>query len=246
MASAFVAYYRVSTKRQGQSGLGLEAQRAAVLAHLGRAPDHEFTEVESGKRSDRPELLKALDLAELTGATLIVAKLDRLSRNAAFLLTLRDCSKVPIVFADMPKADRFVIGVMAMIAEWEREQIGKRTKEALAAAKARGTVLGGDRGNLGGVRALGTSRSAAKRSETAKARAAKVLPHIEAAKAQGHRSTRAIAAYLNRKGIRTARGADWRSGSVGRLLASASVELPATQGSPQSRASDNAPELLPA
>lgn len=219
MAKTFVAYYRVSTKRQGQSGLGLEAQQAAVVAYLGGEPDHEFTEVESGKRSDRPELLKALDLAELTGATLVVAKLDRLSRNAAFLLTLRDCSKVPIIFADMPKADRFAIGVMAMVAEWEREQIGRRTKEALAAAKARGTRLGGDRGNLDAVRAVGTARSAQRRSGAAKARAAKVLPHIEAAKAAGHCSTRAIAAYLNGKGIRTVRGAEWRSGSVGRLLA---------------------------
>lgn len=219
MAKTFVAYYRVSTKRQGQSGLGLEAQQAAVVAYLGGEPDHEFTEVESGKRSDRPELLKALDLAELTGATLVVAKLDRLSRNAAFLLTLRDCSKVPIIFADMPKADRFAIGVMAMVAEWEREQIGRRTKEALAAAKARGTRLGGDRGNLDAVRAVGTARSAQRRSGAARARAAKVLPHIEAARAAGHSSTRAIAAYLNGKGIRTVRGAEWRSGSVGRLLA---------------------------
>ena len=221
MAKTFVAYYRVSTARQGRSGLGLEAQRRAVLEHIGKAPDHEFTEVESGKRADnRPELMKALDLAELTGSTLIVAKLDRLSRNAAFLLALRDRSKVPIIFADMPQADRLVIGVMAMLAEWEREQIGDRTRKALASAKARGTVLGGDRGNLGAVRAAGAAASARNRSEAAKARAAKVLPHIEAARAAGHRTTRAIAGYLNRKGIRTVRGADWRSGSVGRLLAS--------------------------
>jgi DNA invertase Pin-like site-specific DNA recombinase len=220
MATGFIAYYRVSTKRQGQSGLGLEAQRAAVVAHIGKAPDHEFTEVESGKLSDRPELRKALDLAELTGATLVVAKLDRLSRNAAFLLTLRDKSKVPILFADMPQADRLTIGVMAMLAEWEREQIGARTKAALAAAKARGTVLGGDRGNLGAVRAAGTRHSAQRRSDAAKRRAELVRPHIEAARAAGYSTTRAIAAYLNGKGIRTVRGSEWRSGSVGRLLAS--------------------------
>ena len=218
MQKKFVAYYRVSTKRQGVSGLGLEAQQAAVLAHIGRPPDHEFTEVESGKNNNRPELLKALDLAELTGSTLVVAKLDRLSRNAAFLLALRDHGKVPIVFADMPQADRFVIGVMAMVAEWEREKIGERTKDALAAAKARGTKLGGDRGNLGAVRAAGAAHSAARRSEAAKARAEKVLPHIRAAIAAGHSSTRAIAAYLNGKGIRTARGKDWRSGSIDRVV----------------------------
>jgi DNA invertase Pin-like site-specific DNA recombinase len=220
MASTFVAYYRVSTKRQGQSGLGLEAQRAAVAAHIGKAPEHEFTEVESGKQSDRPQLLAALELAELTGSTLVVAKLDRLSRNAAFLLTLRDKSKVPILFADMPQADRLTIGVMAMLAEWEREQIGARTKAALAAAKARGTRLGGDRGNLDAVRASGVAHSAARRSEAARRRAELVRPHIEAAKRAGHSSTRSIAAYLNKKGIRTVRGSEWRSGSVGRLLAS--------------------------
>lgn len=216
----WVAYYRVSTARQGRSGLGLEAQRQAVTEHVGRVPDHEFTEVESGKRSDRPELLKALDLAELTGSTLIVAKLDRLSRDAAFLLTLQK-SSVPIIFADMPQADRLVIGVMAMLAEWEREQISKRTKAALAVAKQRGRNVGGDRGNLAGVRAAGLAASARNRTNAAKMRAAKVLPHIEAAKAAGHSSTRAIAAYLNGKGIRTVRGAEWRPGSVQRLLVAA-------------------------
>jgi DNA invertase Pin-like site-specific DNA recombinase len=217
----YVAYYRVSTGRQERSGLGLEAQRQAVLAQIGREPDHAFTETESGKRSARPELLKALDLAELTGSTLIVAKLDRLSRNAAFLLTLRDKSKVPIIFADMPQADRFVIGVMAMVAEWEVGKIGERTKAALAAAKKRGTKLGGDRGNLADVRAAGAAHSAQMRSKAAQDRNRKVLPHIEAAKAAGHSSTRSIAAYLNGKGIKTARGSEWRSGSVARVLASA-------------------------
>jgi DNA invertase Pin-like site-specific DNA recombinase len=218
MAKSFVAYYRVSTKRQGQSGLGLDAQRAAVAAHIGKAPDHEFTEVESGKLDDRPQLKAALALAELTGSTLIVAKLDRLSRDAAFLLTLQK-SAVPIVLADLPQADSLVIGVMAMLAQWEREQISKRTKAALAVAKRRGTQLGGDRGNLAAVRAAGTRHSAQRRSDAAKRRAELVRPHIEAARAAGHSSTRAIAGYLNRKGIRTVRGAEWRSGSVGRLLA---------------------------
>lgn len=216
--ATFVAYYRVSTERQGRSGLGLEAQRQAVREYLGRVPEHEFTEVESGKRSDRPELLKALDLAELTGSALVVAKLDRLSRDAAFLLTLQK-AKVQIAFADMPQADRLVIGVMAMLAEWEREQISKRTKAALAVAKQRGRNVGGDRGNLGAVRAAGAKASALKRSASAADRARKVMPHVRDAMAAGHKSARAIADFLNRKGIRTARGCQWRPGSVNRLVA---------------------------
>lgn len=215
----FVAYYRVSTDRQGKSGLGLEAQRQAVEAYIGGTPAHEFVEVESGKRSDRPELAKALDLAELTHSTFVVAKLDRLSRNAAFLFQLRN-RKVPIVFADFPEANSMMIDMMAMLAQWEGEQISKRTKDALAVARGKGSVLGGDRGNLASVRAAGVLASSASRSKAAKQRGAKVMPHITSAKAAGHQSTRAIAAYLNDKGIRTARGSEWRSGSVQRLMAS--------------------------
>lgn len=222
MAERWVAYYRVSTARQGRSGLGLEAQRQAVTAHIGRAPDHEFTEVESGKVSNRPQLLKALDLAELTGATLIVAKLDRLSRDAGFLLALHK-SGAKILFADMPQADRLVIGVMAMLAEWEREQISKRTKAALAVAKQRGRNVGGDRGNLDACRSAGTINSAASRSEAARLRRAKVLPHVQEAVSTGHRSMRAIAAHLNAKGIRTVRGCEWSPGAVSRLLSEPSA-----------------------
>ncbi len=214
----YVAYYRVSTDKQGRSGLGLEAQQKAVESFIGRAPNHEFRETESGKRSDRPELAKALDLAELTQATLIVAKLDRLSRDAEFLHRLLK-HKVQIVFADMPFADKMVISVMAALAEWEREQISKRTKAALEAAKARMTVLGGDRGNLtAALRARGAQASAENRSREAAARNSKVLAQIAEAKAAGHVSTRSIAAYLNERGITTARGMEWRPGSVHRLV----------------------------
>jgi DNA invertase Pin-like site-specific DNA recombinase len=218
----FVAYYRVSTTGQGRSGLGLEAQRQAVATHLGRAPDHEFREVESGKRSDRPQLMAALALAELTGSTLVVAKLDRLSRDAAFLLKLKDnADKVPILFCDLPKADGFVVGILAMVAQWEREQISKRTKAALVVAKQRGRNVGGDRGNLASVRAAGVRASAASRSDAARRRAALVMPHIEAAKLAGHSTVRAIAGHLNRMGIKTARGHDWTGGAVSRLMRSA-------------------------
>jgi DNA invertase Pin-like site-specific DNA recombinase len=212
----FIAYYRVSTSGQGRSGLGLEAQRQAVHAFIGAAPAHEFTEVESGRRSDRPELLKALDLAELTGAALIVAKLDRLSRDVEFLSRLQK-APVRIVFADMPFADSFMIGIMAQVAQWEREQISKRTKAALQVAKVRGRALGGDRGNLPAMSPEAASRSANRRSATAKHRAAKVLPHVQQARAEGFRTYRSIAAYLNRRGIKTARGKEWGPASVRRL-----------------------------
>ncbi|WP_241239690.1 recombinase family protein [Silicimonas algicola] len=140
----FVAYERVSTARQGRSGLGLEAQRKAIddfAASRGADVLARFTEVESGRKNERPELAKALILANLTGATLVIAKLDRLSRNAAFLLTLRD-SGARFAACDMPEANDLTVGIMALVAQQEREAISRRTKEALAAAKARGAKLG--------------------------------------------------------------------------------------------------------
>jgi len=143
-----VAYERVSTVRQGKSGLGLDAQRMAIddfAASKDAQVLARFTEVESGGRTDRPELQNAIDLARLTGATLVIAKLDRLSRNAAFLLTLRD-SGVRFLACDMPEANDLTVGIMALVAQQEREAISRRTKEALAAAKARGVELGNPNG----------------------------------------------------------------------------------------------------
>ena len=143
----FIAYYRVSTSRQAQSGLGLDAQKQAVLDFINGNGDQivaEFTEVESGKRCDRPELNNSLNQCRETGAKLVIARLDRLARNAAFLLTLRD-SGVEFVAADMPDANRLTVGIMALVAEDEAERISQRTKAALAAAKARGVKLGGIR-----------------------------------------------------------------------------------------------------
>src|SRR5437868_4979419 len=143
-----VSYLRVSTAKQGSSGLGLEAQRAAIKAYADRMQakvGKEFVEVESGKLNARPELGAALHLAKVTGSVLVIAKLDRLSRNAAFLLALRD-SGVQFIAADMPDANNLTVGIMALVAQQEREAISKRTKEALQAAKKRGKVLGNPNG----------------------------------------------------------------------------------------------------
>ena len=144
----YVAYYRVSTKAQGQSGLGLEAQQHLVAPYSDDII-HSFTEVESGKVDSRPQLAAALELCRDTGASILIAKIDRLSRDAAFLLTLRK-SGVDIVAADMPNAGTLEFGVRAVVAQHEREEISRRTKQALAAAKARGVKLGSPDPRAGG------------------------------------------------------------------------------------------------
>ena len=216
-----VAYERVSTARQWASGLGLEAQRKTIedfAASRGAEVMARFTEVESGKRADRPELAKALHLAKVTGATLVIAKLDRLSRNAAFLLALRD-SGVRFVAVDMPEANDLTVGFMALVAQAEREAISRRTKEALAVAKARGVKLGNPNGaaclrraGKGGV----ALRAAVSSNADAFARdLAAVVADIKAA---GHSSIRGIAAELTSRGIRTRRGGTWQVSNVKGLL----------------------------
>src|SRR3954462_7918743 len=175
---AFVAYYRVSTERQGRSGLGLEAQRKAVEDFLNGGNWRlvaEFTEVERGKHADRPALAKAFQACRLSRAKLVIAKLDRLSRDAHFLLGLEKAA-VDFVAADMPAANRLTVGIMAMVADEERRLISKRTKEGLAAAKARGVKLGGNRGSIISAEARETSRTA--RHAASEARAADLAPVI--------------------------------------------------------------------
>lgn len=217
-----VTYYRVSTAAQGRSGLGLEAQRAAVEAFCDSRSCEvlaEFTEVESGKRADRPELQKALHRAKVTGATLVIAKLDRLSRNAAFLLTLRD-SGVDFIAADMPDACRLTVGILAMVAEQERDAIADRTRKALAAAKARGTRLGNPNGAAAIRRAAkGNAASVAIQKIAANELAANLATTIADLKAEGRTSLPAIAAGLNERRIRTPRGGRWHPSSVRNLLA---------------------------
>jgi DNA invertase Pin-like site-specific DNA recombinase len=217
-----VAYCRVSTAAQGRSGLGLEAQREAVES-LCRSRGWEiitppFTEVESGKRADRPELAKALHRAKVTGATLVVAKLDRLSRNVAFLATLQD-SGVKFIAADMPEANELTVHIMAAVAQAERKAISKRTSEALQAAKARGQRLGNpngaaalrraQRGNVASLQAI--KSSAADRAEG-------LRPVIEELRSRGITSLGGLAAALNEGGMVTARDGRWHASSVRNLL----------------------------
>ncbi|HYC97035.1 recombinase family protein [Brevundimonas sp.] len=231
-----VAYYRVSTAAQGRSGLGLEAQKAAV-ADLARQREMtmlaEFTEVESGKRNDRPVLAQALHHARITHATLVIAKLDRLSRNAAFLLTLRD-SGVRFLAADVPDANDLTIGVLAVIAQAEREAISRRTKEALAAIKQkidRGEVHVSARtgrsvhrlGNPNGSIAFGSRVGDLTLAREAKAlrirrRTADIATTVQAIKASGHTSSYAIAIELNRRGVASPRGGCWYPSTAARYV----------------------------
>lgn len=218
----FVAYERVSTARQGRSGLGLEAQRKAIDAFTAERTATvlaRFTEVESGGRDDRPELDSALNLARLTGATLVIAKLDRLSRNAAFLLTLQS-SGVRFVACDMPEANDLTVGIMALVAQQEREAISRRTKEALAAAKARGVKLGNPNG-AAALRRAGKGGAALWEtvSQNADAHAAALAPVIGAIRAEGYTTLCAIAHELTARGIMTRRGGRWHVSTVRNLLA---------------------------
>src|SRR6056297_1458775 len=204
-----VAYERVSTARQGKSGLGLEAQREAIEDYAnskGGAILARFTEVESGRKNDRPELEKALLLARITGATLVIAKLDRLSRNAAFLLTLRDAG-VSFVACDMPEANDLTVGIMALVAQQEREAISRRTKEALAAAKARGVKLGNPNG-AAALRRVGENGAAMRRTvqQNADDFARSLAPVVEGLRAEGATTLRGIADTLNDRGMMTRRG----------------------------------------
>lgn len=220
----FIAYYRVSTARQGRSGLGLEAQREAVMGYLrssGARLLAEFTEVESGKRNDRPELLRAIGRAKVSGARLLIAKMDRLSRNAAFLLQLRD-SGVRFVAADLPNADETVVGIMAVIAQREREMIAQRTREALAVARRRLAKQGRSLGNPNGADALrradkGNGAAVARLVENANARAEALRDAFADVDPTGSLSLRALADELNRREIEAPRGGLWHPVTVARV-----------------------------
>jgi len=217
-----VAYYRVSTAAQGRSGLGLDAQRQAVVeACAGRGMEiiAQFTEIESGKRNDRPELNEALRRAKLTGATLVVAKLDRLSRSVAFLSALQD-SGAKFIAADMPEANELTVHILAAVAQAERKAISTRTRDALRAAKARGQKLGNPNGAASLRRAgKGNSAALAAVKAGAESRAQELAGEIAAVRASGASSLREIAQRLNERHIEAPRGGSWGPSGVKRLLA---------------------------
>jgi DNA invertase Pin-like site-specific DNA recombinase len=229
-----ISYLRVSTARQGASGLGLEAQKAACerfARERGAVIASTFVEVESGKRGDRPELERAMREAHLTGATLLIAKLDRLSRDAAFLLKLQK-DGVRFIAADMPEATDFTVGIMALVAQQEREAISKRTKEALQAARARGTRLGNPNGAAALVRARkGNSASVAVMKERAMEFALRLKPVLIELESVGVTTLPQIANALNARGVLSSRGSSWYPASVRALKARLGMAPSARGGS---------------
>jgi DNA invertase Pin-like site-specific DNA recombinase len=217
MAIDFITYLRVSTSQQNESGLGLTAQRVACQAFT-RSGNviAEFVEVESGKRNDRPQLLAALDQCRQTGATLVVAKLDRLARNVAFVSKLME-SNVEFLAADNANASRLTIHILAAVAENEAMLISQRTKAALAAAKARGVQLGNP--NLtDNQRRKGSLRGGSTMAEKASRYHAAIVPMIQSLRAEGLTFT-AIAATINEQGFRTQRGKLYSGEAIRRLFA---------------------------
>ena len=217
----FVAYYRVSTAQQGHSGLGLDAQREAVMRYLsngGWPPLAEFTEIETGKGANaldrRPQLKAALAYARKHKATLIIAKLDRLARNAIFILELKR-SEVEFIACDIPEASTFTIGLMAILAQQERELISARTKAALAAKKRRGETLGKPENFKQEGRIKGSEAMKAKASGNLNNRRA--TGYAKSLKEQGL-TLQAIADKLNAEGYETARGKMFEKVTVKRLL----------------------------
>jgi DNA invertase Pin-like site-specific DNA recombinase len=214
----YLAYYRVSTDRQGQSGLGLEAQQAAVAQFLGHAPSLQFVEVESGRNADRPQLALALAEAKRSGATLIVAKLDRLARDVKMILAIVD-SGVVVRFIDLPDIDtgtatgRLILTVMASLAEFEARRISERTKDALAAKKARGEHW------QSGDPSKGARAAAIARLERSLERHKEIAQTVGQLQAFGCKSLRQIAKGLEARGVKTITGkANWRAAQVAAIL----------------------------
>jgi len=221
MTQTFIAYLRVSTDRQGKSGLGLEAQRKAVLDHVAGkgAIAAEYVEIESGKNNDRPQLARAMAEAKRIGAVLLIAKLDRLARNVAFIANLLEAG-IEIAAADMPEANRFLLHIMAAVAEHEARMISDRTRAALAAAKARGTPLGWAIPARIEEQRQAARKGAMRNAQRADQHAANVVPIIKQIADRGA-SLRQIAGELNTLGVKTARGGLWHAATVRNALARA-------------------------
>jgi DNA invertase Pin-like site-specific DNA recombinase len=223
--SRFIAYYRVSTPRQGRSGLGLDAQRKAVNDRLcgGGELISEYIEIESGRKNDRPKLAEALAACRLHRATLIIAKLDRLARNVAFVSNLMEAG-VEFEAVDFPQANRLTIHILAAVAEHEACTGSDRTRGALAAAKARGVILGGWRGRAGTCKDLVRARAA--RTDRAVRRSSDLGPTIREIQHSGAQSLAAIASGLNQRGITAPRGGIWRAAQVKRVLTRLAATVP--------------------
>ena len=224
----FISYCRVSTQQQGASGLGLEAQKKAISDYLNGGAWEllgEYVEIESGKKNDRPELKAALEHCEVTGSTLIIAKLDRLARNVKFIATLMD-STVEFVAVDFPQANRLTVHILAAVAEHEAKMISERTKNALAAAKARGKVLGSPQNLTSSGQAKGAAAGNKRTQEKADAFAVKISPHIKPLVQQGLNLSQ-IAKTLNERRIQTARGTTgtWTAQAVKNVMARWSFNL---------------------
>jgi DNA invertase Pin-like site-specific DNA recombinase len=217
-ARRYVTYIRVSTQRQGASGLGLDAQMKAVTDYLAGHKGQviaEYREIETGSNNDRPQLRAALKRCRQSRSTLLIAKLDRLGRNTAFLIGLRDAG-VKFVCADMPDANDMTIGILAIFAQHEREAISARTTAALAAAKARGVRLGNPRLPAGTAATAAVARQGL--SEKANVFASDLRDVIDAARAEGLATLQQFAGHLNSLSCPTPRGCAWTPTAVRRLL----------------------------
>lgn len=221
----YVAYYRVSTQKQGQSGLGLEAQQQAVQEYLqqfGGELVSEFVEVESGKRADRPEFTKAADYAELSNAILLVAKLDRLSRDLHFITSLQKRG-IRFKLADLPEIDQLTIHILAAMAEHEARMISLRTKQALKVAKEKGITLGNPLLDIQRNRSVSAANSQRVSNQLSwKHKILKIINHLE--QAEGLATCQAIANALNDRGLTTARGFPFTVPIVSRLKRSQSTQ----------------------
>jgi DNA invertase Pin-like site-specific DNA recombinase len=227
----YVSYLRVSTQRQGESGLSVEAQRASVAAYLNGGSwrlVEEFVEVESGKRNDRPELEKAFAACRAYNAKLVISRLDRLSRNAHFLLGL-EAAGVEFVCVDQPHANRLTVGVLALVAEEESRAISIRTRAALAAAKARGTKLGKPKGTWVPRSEIGRVNGSKVNADNARAFAERMRPILD--KVSGL-SAKAAAAELAQCGYATARGGQWAAAQVINIRRRLEARQPETRGKP--------------
>jgi DNA invertase Pin-like site-specific DNA recombinase len=219
MAEKYVAYFRVSTKRQGASGLGLEAQEAAVDGYVAGRGEviGRFTEIESGRRNDRPQLNEAIATAKRNDAVLVIAKLDRLSRNVLFTAQLM-ASSVKFVCCDMPEADDTTIYIFAAIAQREARRTAERTAEALQAAKARGVKLGTHHPSTAAGAALGRLKAELTNRARAADHAERVAVVVDEIRAAGVTTLVGVAKALNARGEKTARGGKWRHETVSRIL----------------------------